>query len=52
MLYFIQQDAVTQAAQDAAEVSEEKTLSIFDLLLSGGIAGQIIVIVCSGLYLF
>ncbi len=45
MLYFIQQDTIAQSAQDAAAVSEEKTLSLFDLLLSGGIAGQVIIII-------
>ncbi|MDN3596376.1 MotA/TolQ/ExbB proton channel family protein [Zunongwangia endophytica] len=45
MLYFIQQDTIAQTAQDTAAVSEEKTLSIFDLLLSGGIAGQIIILI-------
>lgn len=44
MLYFIQQD-MAQAAQDAEPVVEEKTLSLFDLLLSGGIAGQIIIVI-------
>ncbi|WP_417886500.1 MotA/TolQ/ExbB proton channel family protein [Zunongwangia sp.] len=44
MLYFIQQD-MAQAAQNAEPVVEEKTLSLFDLLLSGGIAGQIIIFI-------
>src|SRR5690606_2109414 len=38
---FIQEGA--EIAQDLEQVSEEKTLSIMDLLLSGGPAGQIII---------
>lgn len=34
-----------QVAQDLEPISEEKTLSIMDLLLNGGVAGQIIIIV-------
>ncbi|MFZ0488927.1 MAG: MotA/TolQ/ExbB proton channel family protein [Salegentibacter sp.] len=45
MLYFIQQDGLAQAAQDAGPAVEEKTLSLFDLMLSGGLAGQIIILI-------
>jgi biopolymer transport protein ExbB len=45
MLYFFQQDGVTAAAQEAEPVVEEKTLSLFDLMLSGGLGGQIIIII-------
>ncbi|MBO2544224.1 MotA/TolQ/ExbB proton channel family protein [Salegentibacter agarivorans] len=45
MLYFFQQDGVAAAAQEAEPVVEEKTLSLFDLMLSGGLGGQIIIII-------
>ncbi|WP_372920094.1 MotA/TolQ/ExbB proton channel family protein [Salegentibacter sp.] len=45
MLYFFQQDDVAQAAQEAEPVVEEKTLSLFDLMLSGGLGGQIIILI-------
>ncbi|HEY9185525.1 MAG TPA: MotA/TolQ/ExbB proton channel family protein [Salegentibacter sp.] len=45
MLYFLQQDDLAQAAQDAEPVVEEKTLSLFDLMLSGGLGGQIIILI-------
>ncbi|MBE7639753.1 MULTISPECIES: MotA/TolQ/ExbB proton channel family protein [Salegentibacter] len=45
MLYFFQQDGVAEAAQEAEPVVEEKTLSLFDLMLSGGLGGQIIIII-------
>src|SRR5690606_13290840 len=40
---FIQEGA--EVAQDIEPVAEEKTLSIMDLLLTGGVAGQIIIAV-------
>jgi len=45
MLYFLQQDGVAEAAQQAEPVVEEKTLSLFDLMLSGGLGGQIIILI-------
>ncbi|WP_037316714.1 MotA/TolQ/ExbB proton channel family protein [Salegentibacter sp. Hel_I_6] len=45
MLYFFQQDGVAEAAQEAEPVVEEKTLSLFDLMLSGGLGGQIIIFI-------
>lgn len=41
--FFIQEGA--EVAQDLEPIAEEKTLSIMDLLLTGGIAGQIIIAV-------
>ena len=41
--FFIQEGA--EVAQDLEPVSQEKTLSIMDLLLTGGVAGQIIIVV-------
>ncbi|APS38751.1 MotA/TolQ/ExbB proton channel family protein [Salegentibacter sp. T436] len=45
MLYFFQQNGVAEAAQEAEPVVEEKTLSLFDLMLSGGLGGQIIILI-------
>lgn len=45
MLNFFQQDELTDAAQAAEPVVEEKTLSLFDLMFSGGLGGQIIIII-------
>jgi len=45
MLYFFQQDGVAEAAQEAEPIVEEKTLSLFDLMLSGGLGGQIIILI-------
>lgn len=45
MLNFFQQDEVAEAAQTAEPIVEEKTLSLFDLMLSGGLGGQIIIII-------
>lgn len=45
MLYFFQQEDAAQAVQDAEPVVEEKTLSLFDLMLSGGLGGQIIILI-------
>jgi len=45
MLNFFQQDEVAEAAQAAEPVVEEKTLSLFDLMFSGGLGGQIIIII-------
>ncbi len=39
--FFLQEGA--EIAQDLEPISEEKTLSIMDLLLNGGVAGQIII---------
>ncbi len=44
MLTFLQQEGAA-AAQEAEQVSEEKTLSLFDLMLSGGLGGQIIIVI-------
>ncbi len=44
MLNFLLQDA-PEIVQDLEPISEEKTLSIMDLLLTGGPAGQIIIFV-------
>ena len=41
--FFIQEGA--EVAQDLEPISEEKTLSIMDLLLNGGVAGQVIIMV-------
>lgn len=45
MLYFLQQDTLAETAQQAEPVVEEKTLSLFDLMLSGGLGGQIIILI-------
>jgi len=45
MLNFFQEDEVADAAQAAEPVVEEKTLSLFDLMFSGGLGGQIIIII-------
>ncbi len=45
MLYFFQEDGLAQAVQEAEPVVEEKTLSLFDLFLSGGIGGQVIILI-------
>ncbi len=45
MLYFFQQEGAAQAVQEAEPVVEEKTLSLFDLMLSGGLGGQIIILI-------
>ncbi len=45
MLYVFQQDGLADAAQNAEPVVEEKTLSLFDLMFSGGLGGQIIIII-------
>lgn len=44
MLNFLFQEGA-EVAQDLEPISEEKTLSIMDLLVSGGVAGQIIILV-------
>jgi biopolymer transport protein ExbB len=41
--FFLQEGA--EVAQDLESIAQEKTLSIMDLLLTGGIAGQIIIVV-------
>ena len=43
MLNFLIQEGVQDASQLIEEVTVEKTLSIMDLLISGGIGGQIII---------
>lgn len=43
MLNFLLQDGVLEAAQDIEQVSEVKTLSIMELLMTGGLGGQIII---------
>ena len=45
MLNFFQQDELADAAQTTEPVVEEKTLSLFDLMFSGGLGGQIIIII-------
>jgi len=42
-MYFFQEGDLAQAAIDAEPVVEEKTLSLFDLMMSGGVGGQIII---------
>lgn len=44
MLNFLIQDGA-EVAQDLEPIAEEKTLSIMDLLLNGGVAGQVIIAV-------
>lgn len=41
--FFIQEGA--EAAQELEPIAEEKTLSVLDLIMSGGVAGQIIILV-------
>ena len=43
MLYIFQQDDLAQTALEVEPVVEEKTLSLFDLMMSGGLGGQIII---------
>ena len=43
MLNFFLQEGVDEAVQDLEPVVEEKTLSIMELLLNGGVGGQIII---------
>ena len=43
MLNFFLQDGTLEAAQDIEQVSEVKTLSIMELVMTGGIGGQIII---------
>jgi biopolymer transport protein ExbB len=45
MLNFFQQDGVADAMQEAEPIVEEKTLSLFDLLFSGGLAGTVIIVI-------
>lgn len=45
MLYFFQEEGVAQGAEAAEPMVEEQTLSIMDLMLSGGAAGQIIILI-------
>ncbi|MCG9970085.1 MotA/TolQ/ExbB proton channel family protein [Christiangramia crocea] len=45
MLNFFQEDDVADVAQAAEPVVEEKTLSLFELMFSGGLGGQIIIII-------
>lgn len=43
MLNFLLQDGAIEVAQDIEQVSEVKTLSIIELLMTGGLGGQIII---------
>lgn len=43
MLNLFIQDGVSEAAQDLEPIVEEKTLSIMELLVNGGLGGQIII---------
>lgn len=43
MLNLFMQDDMAQAAQEVEPVVEEKTLSLFDLMMSGGVGGQVII---------
>ena len=43
MLNLFIQDGVSDAAQDLEPIVEEKTLSIMELLVNGGLGGQIII---------
>lgn len=45
MLYIFAQDGLAEAAQETEPVVEEKTLSLFDLMFSGGLGGQIIIVI-------
>lgn len=44
MLNFLIQEGA-EAAQELEPIAEEKTLSVLDLIMSGGVAGQIIILV-------
>lgn len=44
MLNFFQEDGLAEAAQAVEPVVEEKTLSLFDLFFSGGMAGNVIIV--------
>lgn len=57
MLYFFQEEGTAEAAEAAEPVVEEQTLSLMDLLLSGGAAGQIIILILflmliAGVYIY
>jgi len=43
MINFLIQDGSEEAIQDLEPIVEEKTLSIMELLMDGGMAGQIII---------
>ncbi|HET8753475.1 MAG TPA: MotA/TolQ/ExbB proton channel family protein [Salinimicrobium sp.] len=43
MLNFFQEDSLVNSAQTVEPLVEEKTLSLMDLFLSGGIGGQVII---------
>lgn len=45
MLNFFQEDTLVDATQEVEPLVEEKTLSLMDLLFSGGTAGTVIIIV-------
>ena len=45
MLNFFQQDTLVNSAQEVEPLVEEKTLSLMDLLFSGGTAGTVIIII-------
>lgn len=45
MLNFFQEDTLVNSAQEVEPLVEEKTLSLMDLLFSGGTAGTVIIII-------
>lgn len=45
MLNFFQQDGVAEAAIQTEPIVEEKTLSLWDLMFSGGLGGTIIIVI-------
>ncbi|MCM4157463.1 MotA/TolQ/ExbB proton channel family protein [Gramella sp. AN32] len=45
MLYFLQQDGLADAAIQSEPIVEEKTISLWDLMFSGGLGGTIIIVI-------
>lgn len=45
MLYFFQEEGIAEGAEAVEPLVEEQTLSLMDLFLSGGAAGQIIILI-------
>ena len=45
MLYFLQQDGLADAAIQTEPIVEEKTISLWDLMFSGGLGGTIIIVI-------
>ncbi len=45
MLNFFQQDGVAEAAIQTEPIVEEKTLSLWDLMFSGGLGGTVIIVI-------